>query len=141
MPEKVEQEKQETRLKKAEADKAAAEARLAELKLFEKLKQIGVTVSGVEIDMEGIGTPTLKIPVRKAGENFDWESLMTGAVRISKAVVLAAGRGTRMGPLTEDRPKAMLELQGRPILAHIIETAPAALRCWRVSLWPVRTSC
>jgi dTDP-glucose pyrophosphorylase len=38
-----------------------------------------------------------------------------------KAVILAAGKGTRMGDLTQDRPKPMLLLQGKPILAHIIE--------------------
>ena len=34
------------------------------------------------------------------------------------AVVLAAGRGTRMKSLTDDRPKPMLPLAGRPMLAH-----------------------
>ena len=27
---------------------------------------------------------------------------------IQQAVILAAGRGTRLGPLTKDRPKSML---------------------------------
>ncbi len=40
---------------------------------------------------------------------------------ITKAVTLAAGRGTRMGDLTEDCPKPMLPLSGRPMLAHQIE--------------------
>ena len=40
---------------------------------------------------------------------------------VVKAVTLAAGRGTRMKGLTEDRPKPMLELGGRPMLAHQIE--------------------
>jgi len=38
-----------------------------------------------------------------------------------KAVILAAGRGTRMGTLTEELPKPMLPLAGRPILEHVIE--------------------
>jgi dTDP-glucose pyrophosphorylase len=38
-----------------------------------------------------------------------------------KAVILAAGKGTRMKELTNEVPKPMLEVQGRPILQHIIE--------------------
>jgi dTDP-glucose pyrophosphorylase len=40
---------------------------------------------------------------------------------ITKAVVLAAGRGTRMKSLTDDCPKPMLPLSGRPLLAHLAE--------------------
>lgn len=36
------------------------------------------------------------------------------------AVILAAGRGTRMRHLTEDRPKPMLPVHGRPVLEHIL---------------------
>jgi len=48
------------------------------------------------------------------------------AVKISKAVVLAAGRGTRMKSLTEDCPKPMLPLGGKPMLAHQIERLESA---------------
>ena len=37
-----------------------------------------------------------------------------------KAVILAAGKGTRMRELTNDLPKPMLRVQGQPILEHII---------------------
>ena len=37
-----------------------------------------------------------------------------------KAVILAAGKGTRMGDLTEETPKPMLPVEGRPILEHIL---------------------
>lgn len=37
-----------------------------------------------------------------------------------KAVILAAGKGTRMRELTQELPKPMLRVQGRPILEHII---------------------
>jgi dTDP-glucose pyrophosphorylase len=37
-----------------------------------------------------------------------------------KAVILAAGKGTRMGELTDEVPKPMLKVQGKPILEHII---------------------
>ncbi|EKD58964.1 MAG: hypothetical protein ACD_56C00017G0002 [uncultured bacterium] len=39
-------------------------------------------------------------------------------------VILAAGRGTRMGELTNDVPKPMLQIKGKPILAHKIEELP-----------------
>lgn len=38
-----------------------------------------------------------------------------------KAVVLAAGKGTRLRPLTEDKPKGMVEIDGKPILTHCLE--------------------
>lgn len=38
-----------------------------------------------------------------------------------KAVILAAGKGTRMGELTSELPKPMLRVQGKPILQHIME--------------------
>jgi dTDP-glucose pyrophosphorylase len=41
--------------------------------------------------------------------------------RIDKAVVLAAGRGTRMRDMTAEVPKPMLEVRGKPVLQHIIE--------------------
>ena len=43
-----------------------------------------------------------------------------------KAVILAAGRGTRMRELTNEIPKPMLRVQGRPILEHIIQGIVAA---------------
>jgi dTDP-glucose pyrophosphorylase len=45
---------------------------------------------------------------------------------IDKAVLLAAGRGTRMRELTSALPKPMIEVQGKPILQHIIEGLHAA---------------
>ena len=35
-----------------------------------------------------------------------------------KAFVLATGEGTRLRPLTEDKPKGMVEVDGKPILTH-----------------------
>ncbi len=35
-------------------------------------------------------------------------------------MVLAAGRGTRMGELTDELPKPMLQVRGMPILEHIL---------------------
>lgn len=41
--------------------------------------------------------------------------------KIDKAVVLAAGRGTRMRELTAEVPKPMIKVRGKPVLQHIIE--------------------
>lgn len=41
--------------------------------------------------------------------------------KIDKAVILAAGRGTRMRELTADLPKPMIEVRGKPVLQYIIE--------------------
>ena len=40
-----------------------------------------------------------------------------------KAVVLVAGKGTRMEPLTSDCPKVMLQVANKPILEHIVNSA------------------
>jgi UDP-N-acetylglucosamine diphosphorylase / glucose-1-phosphate thymidylyltransferase / UDP-N-acetylgalactosamine diphosphorylase / glucosamine-1-phosphate N-acetyltransferase / galactosamine-1-phosphate N-acetyltransferase len=45
---------------------------------------------------------------------------------ITKAVLLAAGKGTRMKELTNDIPKPMLEVRGKPILLHIVEGLASA---------------
>jgi UDP-N-acetylglucosamine diphosphorylase / glucose-1-phosphate thymidylyltransferase / UDP-N-acetylgalactosamine diphosphorylase / glucosamine-1-phosphate N-acetyltransferase / galactosamine-1-phosphate N-acetyltransferase len=42
-------------------------------------------------------------------------------MKIDKAVILAAGRGTRMRELTADLPKPMIEVRGKPVLQHIVE--------------------
>lgn len=41
-------------------------------------------------------------------------------------MVLAAGRGERMRPLTDTTPKPLLEIGGKPIIAHLIEQLVAA---------------
>jgi UDP-N-acetylglucosamine diphosphorylase/glucosamine-1-phosphate N-acetyltransferase len=41
-------------------------------------------------------------------------------MRLSKAVILAAGEGNRMRPLTYTRPKVMLTIANKPILEHLL---------------------
>jgi NDP-sugar pyrophosphorylase family protein len=43
-----------------------------------------------------------------------------------KSMLFAAGLGTRLRPLTNDRPKAMVELKGKPLLQWSIERLIAA---------------
>jgi NDP-sugar pyrophosphorylase family protein len=44
---------------------------------------------------------------------------------IRKAVLLAAGRGSRLGALTDALPKPMLEVAGLPLLGHIVDALAA----------------
>ena len=46
--------------------------------------------------------------------------------KINKAVLLAAGRGTRMRELTNELPKPMIEVRGKPVLQHMVEGLRAA---------------
>jgi UDP-N-acetylglucosamine diphosphorylase / glucose-1-phosphate thymidylyltransferase / UDP-N-acetylgalactosamine diphosphorylase / glucosamine-1-phosphate N-acetyltransferase / galactosamine-1-phosphate N-acetyltransferase len=41
--------------------------------------------------------------------------------KIDKAVILAAGKGTRMRELTADLPKPMIKVRGKPVLQYIVE--------------------
>jgi len=45
---------------------------------------------------------------------------------MNKAVILAAGRGTRMGEITLATPKPLIELNGRPMLHHILDRLAAS---------------
>lgn len=42
-------------------------------------------------------------------------------IAVDKAVILGAGLGTRLGPLTNDSPKCLLKISSRTILEHQIE--------------------
>ncbi|MEE1011000.1 MAG: NTP transferase domain-containing protein, partial [Acutalibacteraceae bacterium] len=41
--------------------------------------------------------------------------------KVEKAIILAAGKGERMLPLTKNTPKPLIEVKGQPIIEHTIE--------------------
>lgn len=41
-----------------------------------------------------------------------------------QCVIICAGKGTRMRPLTETTPKPLIKVCGKPILQHIVEALP-----------------
>jgi NDP-sugar pyrophosphorylase family protein len=50
-----------------------------------------------------------------------WEDLLTVEDLPLQAVIMAGGMGTRLRPLTEELPKPMLPVGGRPLLERIVE--------------------
>jgi dTDP-glucose pyrophosphorylase/predicted transcriptional regulator len=54
-----------------------------------------------------------------------WESIVSPTAIDNPMVIMAGGRGTRLGSHTENCPKPMLEVGGKPMLQHIIERAVA----------------
>jgi dTDP-glucose pyrophosphorylase len=46
--------------------------------------------------------------------------IIGSSVRNNWAVVMAGGKGTRLRPITENLPKPMIKVAGKPILEHII---------------------
>ncbi|KQY92150.1 MULTISPECIES: nucleotidyltransferase family protein [unclassified Brevundimonas] len=54
-----------------------------------------------------------------------WDTLIALAKRPNLMVVMAGGRGVRLRPHTENCPKPLLAVGGKPMLEHIIERASA----------------
>ena len=50
-----------------------------------------------------------------------WNELATTSKRENIMVIMAGGMGKRMRPYTEDCPKPLLQVSGKPMLQHIIE--------------------
>ena len=44
-----------------------------------------------------------------------------------QCVILAAGKGSRLRPLTETTPKPIIEVAGKPLLDHIVGALPSAV--------------
>lgn len=54
-----------------------------------------------------------------------WDELLSPGKRPNTMVIMAGGRGTRLWPHTENCPKPLLQVGGKPMLEHIIESANA----------------
>jgi len=54
-----------------------------------------------------------------------WDELMTPQQRPNIVVIMAGGQGNRLRPHTENCPKPLLPVAGKPMLEHIIERAKA----------------
>jgi dTDP-glucose pyrophosphorylase len=54
-----------------------------------------------------------------------WDEVSSPAQRPNLMVIMAGGLGTRLRPHTEDCPKPLLPVAGKPMLEHIIERARA----------------
>ncbi len=52
-----------------------------------------------------------------------WDEITTLATRSNLMVIMAGGMGTRLRPHTENCPKPLLPVAGKPILEHIIDRA------------------
>lgn len=52
-----------------------------------------------------------------------WDEIATPSTRHNLMVIMAGGMGTRLRPHTENCPKPMLHVAGKPMLEHIIERA------------------
>ncbi|MCF7815745.1 MAG: nucleotidyltransferase family protein [Candidatus Pacebacteria bacterium] len=44
-----------------------------------------------------------------------------------QCVILAAGNGKRLRPLTEDKPKQLVTVHGKPLIDYIVEALPSAI--------------
>jgi len=54
-----------------------------------------------------------------------WDAVGETAMRPNRMVVMAGGLGTRLQPHTENCPKPLLPVAGKPMLEHILERAKA----------------
>jgi NDP-sugar pyrophosphorylase family protein len=54
-----------------------------------------------------------------------WDELQTPVARRNTMVIMAGGKGVRLRPHTENCPKPMLPVGGKPMLEHIIARAQA----------------
>ncbi len=52
-----------------------------------------------------------------------WDQITTPQARSNTMVIMAGGKGTRLRPHTENCPKPLLPVGGKPMLEHIIERA------------------
>ena len=82
-----------------------------------------VAQNGTVADSEDWIAPVSEIfRLQGADELKAAERLYAGAAGPTNAVILAASRGAGLEALTTDRPKAMLDVAGKPVLQRLVET-------------------
>jgi dTDP-glucose pyrophosphorylase len=54
-----------------------------------------------------------------------WDEINAPPIRTNTMVIMAGGKGTRLQPHTDNCPKPLLPVSGKPILEHIIDRAKA----------------
>lgn len=52
-----------------------------------------------------------------------WDEIATPPMRLNRMVIMAGGKGTRLRPFTENCPKPLVAVAGKPLVEHIIERA------------------
>jgi len=52
-----------------------------------------------------------------------WDEITTPPSRSNRVVIMAGGKGTRLRPYTENCPKPLVIVAGKPMLEHIVERA------------------
>lgn len=80
------------------------------------------TVRGLMIANKIQQVPVVDSDGRPVGLHL-WDEVDISPVRDNTVIIMAGGKGTRLRPLTEHRPKPMLEIAGKPMMQHIIERA------------------
>lgn len=110
------------------------------LQAVERARELGAEVVGVTGDRGGklaeMAGLCIRAPAAHIGQQEDihmvldhmiasalrqWGSAIADRLaRPPRALILAAGEGTRLRPLTADRPKPMLPVAGRPLLEHTV---------------------
>jgi dTDP-glucose pyrophosphorylase len=67
----------------------------------------------------------LQIPVMNEQQQLVglhlWDEIAVPSKRPNSMIIMAGGKGTRLMPHTEDSPKPMVAIGGKPMLEHIIE--------------------
>jgi mannose-1-phosphate guanylyltransferase / phosphomannomutase len=53
-------------------------------------------------------------------EDYDGESRCKDGAKMKRAIVMAGGQGSRLWPLTATRPKPLVPVANRPVIAHIL---------------------
>lgn len=66
--------------------------------------------------------PVVDVDRRVVGLHL-WDEILSPSIRQNSIVIMAGGKGARLRPFTENCPKPMLKVGGKPMLEHIIERA------------------